>query len=435
VGLLASLLIGLTLALAGCGDDDATDAAVDSGADTLATDTAPVDTGPYVPPPPPDPPPSEPGLHDVELTDTRQVVPGDGLPAEVVPQLSNNNLDVVRHVDGRVYFAFRTGPFHFADEDVQMHVVSSDDEETWAHEATFDLGQDLREPRFLAIGGELFLYMARLGTNRIAFEPMGTSFTQRQGDGTWSDLAPLGDLGSGSFIVWRTKMERGTPYMTVYEGGENIYTDGEPVTVELRTTADGITWTPVNPARPIVTMGGGSETAFTLTDDGDLLAVVRNEAGDDLGWGSKVCRASAADISDWTCLGDPKKYDSPIMFWHDGEAYLVARRNVTETGHYDLMTGRGDRLNQTFENQRGYVTTPKRCSLWRWVQGEDRIAFILDLPSRGDTCFPGVIGGATAEERVVYNYSSPIDGDDVPWNVGQLGPTNIYRHVLRFTAR
>ena len=131
MGLLASLLIGLTLALAGCGDDDATDAAVDSGADTLATDTAPVDTGPYVPPPPPDPPPSEPGLHDVELTDTRQVVPGDGLPAEVVPQLSNNNLDVVRHVDGRVYFAFRTGPFHFADEDVQMHVVSSDDEETW----------------------------------------------------------------------------------------------------------------------------------------------------------------------------------------------------------------------------------------------------------------------------------------------------------------
>jgi hypothetical protein len=264
---------------------------------------------------------------------------------------------------------------------------------------------------------------------------MGTSYATRSADGTWTELAPLGDLGSGSFIVWRTKVERGTPLMTLYEGGENIYTDGEPITIELRTTADGITWTPYDAARPVVSMGGGSETAFTITDDGELFSVVRNEAGDELGWGSKLCRAPASDLADWTCTGDPKKYDSPLMFWHDGEAYLIARRNVTETGNYDLMTGRGDRLNQTFENQRGYVTTPKRCALWRFVQDEDRIAFILDLPSRGDTCFPGLLDGSAPGEKVVYNYSSPIDGADVPWNDGQSGPTNIYRHVLRFTPR
>jgi hypothetical protein len=58
-----------------------------------------------------------------------------------------------------------------------------------------------------------------------------------------------------------------------------------------------------------------------------------------------------------------------------------------------------------------------------------------DLPSRGDTCFPSTISGATADEVVVYDYSSDIDGPDLAWNAGQVGPTFIYRHVLRFTPR
>jgi hypothetical protein len=230
-------------------------------------------------------------------------------------------------------------------------------------------------------------------------------------------------------------MERGTPYMIVYEGGENIYTDGEPLNIELRTTADGITWTALNPMRPVISTGGGSETDFALSDGGDLFGIIRNEAGDELGWGSKVCSAPASDITDWTCVGDPKKYDSPLMFWHDGEAYLVGRRNVTETGNYDVMSERGDRLAMTFENQFQYVTAPKRCSLWRWVQGENRIAYILDLPSAGDTCFPGRLLGESPDEIVIYNYSSDPEGPDYAWNQGQIHPTNIYRHVLRFTRR
>jgi hypothetical protein len=426
----------MALLLAACGDDGGADGSVDTGPTDAGPDAdALVDTGPYVPPPPPPPPPSEPGLHDVEVIDTRQIVPGDGLPPEVVPQDANNNLDVVRHADGRVYLAFRTAPTHFADEDVQMHVVSSGDEVTWDYETTFDLGHDLREPRFLSLGDTLFLYVARLGSTPTAFEPQGTSYASRAADGTWSDLAPLSDLGEGSFIVWRTKMERGTPYMIVYEGGENIYTDGEPLNIELRTTADGITWTALNPMRPVISTGGGSETDFALSDGGDLFGIIRNEAGDELGWGSKVCSAPASDITDWTCVGDPKKYDSPLMFWHDGEAYLVGRRNVTETGNYDVMSERGDRLAMTFENQFQYVTAPKRCSLWRWVQGENRIAYILDLPSAGDTCFPGRLLGESPDEIVIYNYSSDPEGPDYAWNQGQIHPTNIYRHVLRFTRR
>ncbi len=76
-----------------------------------------------------------------------------------------------------------------------------------------------------------------------------------------------------------------------------------------------------------------------------------------------------------------------------------------------------------------------RCALWRFVPAERRIAYILDLPSRGDTCFASVLDGASPDEVIVYDYSSPIDGPDVAWNVGQEGETRVYRHVLRFTPR
>jgi hypothetical protein len=81
------------------------------------------------------------------------------------------------------------------------------------------------------------------------------------------------------------------------------------------------------------------------------------------------------------------------------------------------------------------VTTGKRCSLWHFDSTHNRFGFVLDLPSRGDTCFPAVLRGADPNEVTVYNYSSPIDGADLPWSVGQRAATLIYRHTLRFTPR
>ena len=406
--------------LLGCGEG------ADRPADTGPWDAFRPDAGP------PPPPASEPGRHAVEVLSTRRVVPSEGLPAETPPMQSNNNLDVVRH-RGRVFLAFRTAPDHFAGPETVIHVVSSLDELSWEHEASYSIGTDLREPRFLSLGESLFLYVSVLGTNRLSFDPMGVSAAEKVADGSFGELTPIGLEG---YVAWRTREERGTPYMLAYLGGEHIYNfDGIPLTVELFTTADGRSWSHVDPARPAVYTGGGSEADFAIADDGTLYGVIRNEAGDDTGWGSEICSARAADLTDWRCTVDPRKYDSPLMFWRDGEAYLLARRNVTETGFYDLMTTTGDPTFMTVENQLAYINAPKRCALWRWVQGEDRIAFVLDLPSRGDTCFPARIDGGMADEVVVYNYSSDVDGPDSNWNTGQNGPTFIYRHVLRFTAR
>ena len=410
---------------------DSRDAAIDGTSTDTALDARDAFDAVAADVPLPSPPPVELGRHAVSIVDTRRIVPSDGLPARTATMNSNNNLDVVRH-DGRVYLAWRTAPDHFASSQTRMYVVSSADENAWTYESEYAASTDLREPRFLSQGGSLFLYLARLGTNPLAFEPMGMSYSARAADGAWSALTPFYRDG---FIAWRTKIERGVPYMLAYFGGEHEYRlDGIPLDLEFLTTSDGIDWRGVNSARPVVYHGGASETDFVITDTGDLLAVSRNEGGDETGWGSFICRAPASDITNWSCHNDPRKFDSPLMFWHDGEAYLVARRNVTETGNFDLQQRSLSYIRQAVAYELDYRERPKRCSLWRWDQSSDRIVFVLDLPSRGDTCFPGIIDEGNGD-FAIYNYSSDIDGPDLSWRLGQLGPTFVYRTLLRFTAR
>ena len=446
----------------------------------------------------PAPPRAEPGRHTVTVVETRRIVPSDGLPADARPDNSNNNLDVIRHA-GRVFLAWRTAPDHFASDKTRIVVVSSEDEITWRLEATFTAGTDLREPRLLALGDALFLYISELGNDPLRFEPRGVRFTRRGADGTWSALAPAlrttrlaapdrdagagdpdagdpdagtdagdpdastdagtdagdpdagdpdagTDAGAGGapgdpmtgYIAWRTRTERGVPYMTAYLGGEHIYAfDGLPLDVELLTTRDGVTWGPVGPTpeSAVVYRGGGSETDFAIGDDGALFGVIRNEAGDTSGWGSKVCRAEAGALFRWTCVTDKKKYDSPLVFWHDGEAYLVGRRNVTETGDYDLGSRELSAQGETLKFQLDYRKRKKRCAIWRFVPGEQRVAYLLDLPSRGDTCFAARITTTSPTELAIYNYSSDVDGPDVSWADGQAGPTYVYRHLVRFSPR
>jgi hypothetical protein len=380
--------------------------------------------------PTPAAPDVEPGRHRVSIASTRRIVPSAGLSPELEVQTANNNLDVVRH-EGRVYLAWRTAPSHFPGNQTVVNVASSDDEQTWRFEARFHAGTDLREPRLLSLHGRLFLYVSRLGSNPFIFEPHGVSTSERTPDGRWSALEPVGPEGA---IAWRVKPFEGEAVMVAYRGGEHLYTfDGSALTVELWRTADGRHFRAFRGDESVVVRGGGSETDFVLDARGDLFALVRNEAGDASGWGSKLCHAPARDLLAWSCTTDPRKYDSPLVFEHDGEIYAVARRNLTESGDYDRRSGSG--AVRTIRNELAYITTAKRCALWRWVKSEDRMAFVMDLPSRGDTCFPSKIDDPATNHVVVYDYSSDVDGPELPWSAGQRRDTYVYRHELVFERR
>jgi hypothetical protein len=380
--------------------------------------------------PNPPAPAVEPGPHRISLVETRRIVPSSGLDSAIRVHEANNNLDVVRH-SGRVYLAWRSALSHFAGSETVVHVASSEDELSWRREATFHLGHDLREPRLLSLGDRLLLYVSRLGANPFDFEPQGVSVSERGAGGIWSVLTPTGPAGA---IAWRLKQHQGEALMVLYRGGENLYSfNGQPMTVELWRSADGRSFRPFSEHGPIVLRGGGSEADFAVDGSGTLFAVVRNEAGDASGAGSKLCRGSALTLGDWKCKSDPRKYDSPLVFAADGEIYVVGRRNLTSDGSYGISSSSG--AWGTIENELAYITTAKRCALWHWVKAEDRLAFVLDLPSRGDTCFPSRLETEHAGQVVIYDYSSDIDGPELPWAAGQRRPTYVYRHELRFERR
>jgi len=343
----------------------------------------------------------------------------------VTPQVSNNNLDIAWY-DGRIFLAFRTAPTHFASSETVMYVVSTTDEVNWRYEGTFAQDTDLREPRFAAIGDSLVLYFAILGDNAIAFEPQGTVHYRYESPGVWGPEVVWPDA---TFIPWRIKDIDGTLYLIGYTGGTGIYEpDSPPLEISLLKSSDGETWEPVVPDLPVVQVGGGSETDFVFLDSGDLVAVSRNEKGDAFGFGSKICRAPASDLASWSCIADPKKYDSPLLFRDGQDIWLVGRRNVTEDGHYDLGKTELTPSEQFFDYQLNYWSTPKRCALWRVDPDTLTVTWELDLPSRGDTCFASVLD--TDDGLLLYNYSSDPEGPDLSWLEGQTRPTFIHRMIL-----
>lgn len=362
------------------------------------------------------------------LNDFEIIVPSDGLPEQVELKNGNNNLDVVRH-DGRVYLAWRTAPTHFASPTTTLYIASSVDQVTWDFEAKLFLNTDLREPRFLSFDGKLFLYFAVLGTSPIDFTPQGTMVTQYTGPASWTEPQWIYEEG---FIAWRTKVIDDVPYMVTYVGGESIYDPNTDTEMEVHwlTTENGVDWVPVIPDQPVILKGGCSETDFTFLSDGTLIGMCRNEAGDEDGFGSKICRAQANDLGNWQCVSDPKKYDSPLVFNHNDEVYLIGRRNLTATGNYDLGKNHYPELARTLLNELDYWLAPKRTSLWKIDSETLEVSFVFDFPSNGDTCFPGLIEGENEGEYIIYNYTSPLEGEDLFWLQGQLGPTLIYRVTL-----
>lgn len=371
--------------------------------------------------PPAVPPPGAPVR--VTVGPTRQVVPGPGLPGGLRVQNANNNLDVI-DAGGSRYLAVRTSAHHWASTRTVLVVLRSDDGgATWSLETEVHPGRDAREPRFLVVGDRLLLYYFEAGTNPFRFEPGRILALHRESAGTWTEPRVV---SPDDYVVWRTKTVGDVPYMVRYCGGEDAFTRGDAaIDVELMTTDDGYDWRPVDPERPVVHTGGCGETDFALDGDGGLWAVLRNEAGERGVFGSLLAWAPADDLARWDFVDDPRKFDSPLVFSHGGEVWLLGRRQVAFDGRYDLGLRRYGRNVQLLVNQLAYWVTPKRLALWRVNRDERRVEWVVDLPSRGDTAFPGIVWDGP-DTLVVYNYSSPPGDDSIPWIAGQIGPTNIY---------
>jgi hypothetical protein len=149
-----------------------------------------------------------------------------------------------------------------------------------------------------------------------------------------------------------------------------------------------------------------------------------------------VCTAPASDTSDWTCSGDPRRLDSPYLFEHGDDVYVVARRQPNFGGDYDLHYDfLPDRNAKFAAYDAAYAGTTKRCAIWSIDTTTRAFAPLADIPGQGDTCYPVVLPQGR-DRYLLYNYTSPLDGPDEPWGTALLhGPTLIYGETLSFAKQ
>lgn len=424
-----TILLGmLACVAASCGGDCETTGAPTATviADATATPTPPAAAdSPTISPTPTATPPLE---FDVVAGEPRFIIPGDTLPEQFTTFASNNNVDIHFH-DGRLFLAWRAAPFHFAGPDTRMYIMSSaDGGETWAYEHEVFLGTDMREPRLLSFGGYLQLMFFEAGSDSGQFTPRKLWRTRRIGPAQWSELEILTDAGE---VPWDLKVRDGVAYRTSYLGEHYGSGETSEVAVFFKQSSDGTAWISVG-GRENVYYGGVSEVAFEFDVDGSLYAVTRNEDGDASGFGSHLCYAPASDLSAWDCppVSDPERYDSPEMFRHGNDIYLLARRDVG--GPYDAGD---DDLSLAERRSRyliAYSLRPKRFALYKIDKDARRVVHVMDLPGVGDTSFPSV-QQTGPDSYVIANYTSPLDDPDITWLRGQTSPRGTQIYLLDLT--
>ena len=397
------------------------------------------------------PPPNGAPAQYPEVSDVRWVVPSN-VPADMGLYASNNNLGMHLYHD-RLYMAFRSAPTHFASKKTILYVMSSPDlGNTWTFEKKITLGTDIREPSMIVMNDQLILHYVELGHNPLAFEPKQIWQMVKNGD-TWGE--PVVSTLPKTLMPWEVKERNGYAWMSSYMGTHYSTSNASSVSVYFKKSADGINWEDVKPESPVLYQGGISEIGWEFDAQGNMWAVGRNEDGDASGFGNHFFTGKANDLGTWetTEKSDPYRYDSPHMFRHGNDIYMIARRSIKYFDKKDDVNGfatqpYGVNLPESIDigTRRAlylaeYSLLPKRTAIYKIDQENKKVIWLKDLPSTGDTAFPSIVQ-LSEHKFLIANYSNPIvkkfpflNTLHWDWLRGQLSQrygTQIYLATLSF---
>ncbi len=349
----------------------------------------------------------------ISNTEWTQIVPSKTMPTEVERRHANNNLDLVEF-EGRYYMGIRNAPSHFASKKARMYVLSTTDFSSWKLEQSINLQTDVREPRFYQRNDTLFFTYFKLGTNRFKFEPQGI-YQMHYTKGSWSAAREL-DIPFG-YVPWRVKVHQDLLYLSTYEGLYEYQLD-VPCPTRIFVSHDAYNWKPISEAPQIDHPRASAESEYVFTPNGDLWGVTRLEFD-----GSYIMHAKKDSIDKWEKWWSPHKFDSPLMFIHNGLIILIARRNLDGDGKFFRKEGKYKK------NLVRYSLHKKTTAVYVLDTVNKALLHIKDLKSTGDCAFAGVakIGNNTYH---ILNYSSNINKRKKSWIIGQLGRTFIYHSIL-----
>jgi hypothetical protein len=268
---------------------------------------------------------------------------------------SNNNVSMFRF-QGKYIAAYRNADRHWPSEHASMVVASADHPSgPWQIEWQHRTGQDLREMMLFELDGQLFLYYCGIGSEMLgSFNVEGTRCFVSSNAKDWEVLPGRngGLVSRPGELIWDVKVvqkEGQSPvvYKTSYLGGHYQAT-GHLVSVLFEQSNNALDWRPCGSSKDgIVYKGGICEVSFEFTRAGDLVAIGRNEDGDDTGFGSQLFFARKSDLGSWQALkvSLPWRFDSPRMVRAEatGDILLFARHTYNK---YELGPRRFSRVAQ-----------------------------------------------------------------------------------------
>jgi hypothetical protein len=314
--------------------------------------------------------------------------------------LHNSNTDLVFWKDAFL-LVHAASPWHLGSTDCRLVVRRSSDARKWERVAELRVpGEDIRDPKFAAIGGRLFLY-ALPNKGRRAL-PYATIYATSDDGATWSPFEKVAILGVASegWLFWRPKSRDGsTWYVPAYwnEHGHSI----------LLESTDGIRWRFV--AR-IWDGEGNDETDFEWLPDGRVLATARLEVTPDTILGNRDASTLLATASPpyerfTYARSRVTRLDGPALFAHAGRVFAVARRQAGRRWPWMKLGG---------------VLSRKRTALF--LVEPHRLVHLSDLPSAGDTSYAGVV---LRDGALYASYYTSDPTRDFPWILGMFLPSEI----------
>jgi len=343
---------------------------------------------------------------------------------------------------GTYVLAYRKSDVHFPSGATIMKVVTSDNLETWEERYSYATGRDLREMLLFEVGGKLFLYFFSLMAEGKCFKPIHMYCSTSCDAKTWTEPK---EVCRKSEVPWDIKVYREAngkeiAYKASYLG-DHYGTD--EVCVLFERSTDGLSWEPVGEEGSVVYRGGVCEVAFEFTKKGDLVALGRNEDGDETGFGTQVFFAPKDNLGKWTALSVslPWRFDSPRMIrtdGGDGEILLFSRYAPNK---YQLAPQWLPFMYQKVFNLVSYSCLPKSAAIYRIAPPEEwnsngKTNSLKECPVQlvrffeqafGDTGFFSVTREKEKkpDEWVVANYSSFCQSH-APWIYGQTTESNIF---------
>jgi hypothetical protein len=328
---------------------------------------------------------------------TSHVEPSLGIESWDVPSQSAHDAftDMV-YWNGEYYLTFRAAALHTTLDDSKVVILKSSDAKTWTNSYEFSVaGRDIRDPKMAVIGTRLFIYcniriIGTFGEDEITT----TQYSYTDDGATWTVLK---DIQPANKRFWRPKTNDSVNwYCPIFEDR----------VIELYNTTDGINWIKVS---TLLDGQGADEVDIEFLPDGKIIAVIRQQLGASAIGNNELATLIAVsnyDYTSWTFTQSMlTRLDGPSLFKKNNKIYAV---------------GRWQPEVDIFLQLSGSLICKKRTSLYLIEQ--DKIVYISDLPSSGDTSYPAaVVRGSSV--YISYYTNDPIW--DYPWFLGSLMSTRV----------